>query len=67
MKKYTDEEVISMLDKVAYPNGLSIFQTLKVTYWTLFEKKKFYRFIEEIERGKSLYFAFKDASRILYL
>jgi hypothetical protein len=64
MKKYTDKEAIDFLDSVAFPRGLSIFQTLKVTYWSLFEKKKVYKLIEGIEKGKSLYFAMKDASSL---
>lgn len=63
MNQYTDEEAMDFLNSVAYPRGLSIFQTLKVTYWSLFEKKRLYKFIEGIEKGKSLYFAMKDATK----
>lgn len=63
MNQYTDEEAMDFLDSVAYPRGLSIFQTLKVTYWSLFEKKRLYKLIEGIEKGKSLHFAMKDATK----
>ncbi len=63
--KYTDKEAMQIMDSVAFPKGLSIFQTIKITYWALFERKKLYKFCDGIERGKSLHFALKDAEETI--
>ena len=63
MEKYTEKEIKTLMDSVSFPRGLSITQTLKVVYWSLFEKNKLQVFCEGIEKGKSLHFALNDACK----
>ena len=62
-KKYTDDEVMKIIDTVSFPKGLTILQTMKIVYWALFEKRKIYKFCESIQKGKSAHFALKDVSK----
>lgn len=58
----TYKDALVTLDEVSFPKGLTVFQTLKVTYWSLFKKKKFYKFCEAVKKGKALNFAIKDVN-----
>jgi hypothetical protein len=62
MKQYTDKEIEYILDKAGFPKGLSANQMLRIAYWSTFNRKRLNVFCWNIERGKSLHFAFKDST-----
>lgn len=58
---YTDTQAKEILDKVDFPKGLTTKQQLKVLWWTIFNKKRFWRFVKKIDNGVYIVFAFEDA------
>ena len=60
IKKYSNFEMNLIMDNAGFPKGLSFKRMLKIAYWSLFDKKRLNRFCWNIERGKSLFFAFYD-------
>lgn len=56
--KYTDKEVIKVLNNANFPKGLTTKQSLIVFWWCVFNKKMMNKFIHAIECGMSLMFAF---------
>ena len=62
-KEYSYSDTLKILESASFPKGLTRFQSLKVFYWAIFEKRKFYMFIESVEKGKTLNYSLKDASK----
>jgi hypothetical protein len=45
---YTEKEAKTILENVDFPNGLTTKQQLKVLWWTMFNKNRFWRFVKRI-------------------
>jgi hypothetical protein len=61
--KLTNKEITDILKKVNYPSGLTFGQAFLVFLWTIFNKKKFYIFIEKLKNGMSLKFAYNNTRK----
>lgn len=61
MKTYSQKQSIEIMQSVKFPRGLSHLQALKVLSWGLFNYRRFYKFIEGVEKGYSLPFAIRYA------
>jgi hypothetical protein len=61
MKTYSQEQSIEIMESAKFPRGLSHFEAIRVLSWGIFSHRKFYRFIEGIEKGYSLPFAIRSA------
>jgi hypothetical protein len=54
------KKIIDTLKFVEFPKGLSFGQSLMILYWTIFSRKKFLCFIDNLDKGMSLIFAYKS-------
>jgi hypothetical protein len=61
MKTYSQEQSIEIMQSAKFPRGLSHLQAMQVLLWGLFNYRKFYRFIEGVEKGYALIFAIRYA------
>jgi hypothetical protein len=61
MKTYSQNKSIEIMESAKVPRGLSHFEEIKVLLWGIFNHRKFYKFIEGIEKGYSLPFAIRYA------
>jgi hypothetical protein len=62
-QKFTDEEIMDILRKSNFPDGLNLKQMLKVQYWAILNKKKFQLFIMNLNNGKNMKFAYLDTKQ----
>jgi hypothetical protein len=51
MKTYSQNKSIEIMESAKFPRGLSHFEEIKVLLWGIFNHRKFYKFIEGIEKG----------------
>lgn len=61
--KLTNKEITDILTKAKYPVGLTFGQAFLVFLWTIFNKKKFFIFIEKLKNGMYIKFAYNDTRK----
>lgn len=61
-ENYTDNEITEILNSAGFPKGFSLTQMVSIAYWSMFNRKRLNLLCSNIERGKSIYFSFKDAN-----
>jgi hypothetical protein len=61
MKTYSQKQSIEIMESTKFPRGLSHLQAMQVLSWGIFNHRRFYRFIEGVEKGYALIFAIRYA------
>lgn len=62
----TDQEIKKYLDSVSFPKYMDMQQSITVFLWSLFNRKRLIEFCTGISKGKSVYFAFRDAKNKIF-
>ena len=60
-RKYTQKEMVGIMDKVGFPKGLPVSKSFIVLKWALLNRKKLNRFCFNIDRGMYILYAFEEA------
>lgn len=59
----TSKRQIEILKNSKFPEGLLLSQTLRVWCWTIFNKKKFVCFLEKLNNGMHIKYAYEATKR----
>lgn len=62
--KKSQREMIEVLNKVNFPDGLSKIETFKILLWTIFSPKKLRHFVFLIEKGVYIKWAYLEAKKL---
>ena len=64
MTKFTQAEIVKLYLKTDFPGDLKFGQMIKVAWWEILNKKKFYYFIGKINDGMQIKFAYEYANEL---
>lgn len=63
-KKYSSKEIDDIFKKSSFPVGLTSLEMVRIIYWSVFNFYKFQYFVEQLDNGKIVKFAYMETKKL---